>query len=113
MEAVACNAPKVFAKRPSVNAVGGWSGGFPERNTMNIDLSQEATQFIEGLVASGEYSTPEEAVADGIRLLMSRQTLRSDIQKGIDELDSGQGVEGQQVFAELRARAKKLTDQAD
>jgi len=80
---------------------------------MNVDLPPEATQFIQGLVASGEYNSPEEAVADGIRLLMSRQKLRADLQKGIDELDSGEGLEGKQVFAELRERAKKLTEQAD
>jgi antitoxin ParD1/3/4 len=40
---------------------------------------------------------------------MSRQQLRADIQKGVDELDSGQGIEGEKVFAELRDRAKKLT----
>jgi antitoxin ParD1/3/4 len=82
------------------------------RDTVNIDLPPEATQFIEGLVASGEYGSAEEAVAEGIRLLMGRQRLRAEIQKGIDELDSGQGIEGRQVFAELRQRAKKLTEQS-
>lgn len=80
---------------------------------MNVDLPPEATQFIQGLVASGEYNTPEEAVVDGIRLLMNRQKLRADLQKGIDELDSGEGLEGKQVFAELCERAKTLTEQAD
>ena len=80
---------------------------------MNVDLTPEATQFIQGLVASGVYNSPEEAVADGIRLLMSRQKLRADLQKGIGELDAGEGLEGKHVFAELRERAKKLTEQSD
>ena len=80
---------------------------------MNIDLPAEAAQFIEGLVASGQYRSADEAIADGIRLLMTRQQLRADIQKGVDELDAGQGIDGKQVFAELRERAKKLTEQAD
>ena len=77
---------------------------------MNIDLPPDASQFIQGLVASGEYDSPEEAVAEGIRLLMGRQKLRADIQKGIDELDAGQGIEGEQVFAELRQRAENMTE---
>ena len=76
-------------------------------------VETEAAQFVEGLVASGQYGSADEAVADGVRLLMSRQQLRAEIQKGIDELDAGQGIEGKQVFAELRDRAKKLTEQAD
>jgi len=71
---------------------------------MNIDLPPDAVQFIEGLVASGQYRSADEAVAEGLRLLMSRQHLRADIQKGIDELDAGHGIDGDVVFAELRER---------
>jgi len=77
---------------------------------MKIDLPIEAAEFIEGLVASGEYQTADEAVADGVRLLMSRQQLRAEIQKGIDELNAGQGIDGDIVFAELRERSKNLTE---
>ena len=57
--------------------------------------------FVEGLIASGEYESADEAVADGVRLLMSHQRLRADIQIGINELDLGLGVDGEEVFAEL------------
>ncbi len=80
---------------------------------MNIDLPPHAVQFIEGLVASGQYRSADEAVAEGLRLLMSRQHLRADIQKGIDELDAGHGIDGDVVFAELRERARKLTEPAE
>ncbi len=79
---------------------------------MNIDLTTEAVHFIEGLVASGKYASANEAVADGVRLLMSRQQLTAEIQKGITELDGGQGIDGTLVIAELRERAKRLMDKA-
>lgn len=79
---------------------------------MNIQLPRDAMQFVEGLVTSGEFESTNEAVTEGVRLLMSRQRLRADIQKGIDELDAGLGVEGEEVFAELRARAKAATESA-
>lgn len=80
---------------------------------MEIELSSEAVQFVEGLVASGQYKSANEAVAEALRLLMSRQQLRGDIQKGIDELDAGQGIAGDAVFAELRERATKLNETAE
>jgi len=80
---------------------------------MNIELPADAVQFVEGLVSSGQYKSANEAVAEGVRLLMGRQQLRADIQKGIDELDAGQGIDGEEVFAKLRERAKKLLESAE
>jgi antitoxin ParD1/3/4 len=80
---------------------------------MEIELPSDAAQFVEGLVASGQYKSADEAVAEGLRLLMGRQQLRADIQKGIDELDAGQGIDGDVVFDELRERARKLTESAE
>ena len=82
------------------------------RIKMNVQLPSDAMQFVEGLIASGEYESADEAVADGVRLLMSRQRLRADIQMGINELDLGLGVDGEEVFAELRARANAAVEKA-
>ncbi len=79
---------------------------------MNIELPSDALQFVEGLVASGEYESANDAVVEGVRLLMARQQLRAEIQKGIDELDAGLGIDGKQVFGELRERAKTIVEKA-
>ena len=77
---------------------------------MQIELPQDAALFVEQLVASGEYPSSNAAIAEGVRLLMGRQTLRAEIQTGIDQLDAGQGIDGETVFAALRERARKLTE---
>ena len=78
---------------------------------MNNQLPTDANQFIEGMVASCQYASVNDAVADGVRLLMSRQQLRVGIQQGIAELNAGMGIEGSQVFGELRLRAQRLKQQ--
>ena len=80
---------------------------------MNVQLSPDAMQFVEGLVASGQFESAEAAVAAGVQLLKSQQQLRAEIQKGIDELDAGQGIDGEIVFAELRERAKNAMESAE
>jgi len=80
---------------------------------VNIELKDDAIQFVEGLVASGQYKSANDAVDEGVRLLMCRQQLRSEVQKGVDELDAGQGIDGKVVFAELRERAQKMMESAE
>ena len=80
---------------------------------MNIQLSPEAVKFVDGLVASGKFESADAAVAAGVQLLKSQQHLSAEIQKGIDELDAGQGIDGEIVFKELRERAKKAMESAE
>ena len=77
---------------------------------MNVQLSPDAIQFVEGLVASGQFESAEAAVAAGVQLLKGQQQLRAEIQKGIDELDAGQGIDGEIVFKELRERSNKTPE---
>ena len=80
---------------------------------MNIQLSPDAMQFVKGLVASGQFESVEAAVAAGVQLLKSQQQLRAEIQKGIDDADAGRVFDGEEVFAELREKARKLTESAE
>jgi antitoxin ParD1/3/4 len=80
---------------------------------MNVYLSPDAMEFVEGLVASGQFKSAEEAVEAGVQLLKSQQHLRAEIQKGIDDADAGRVFDGEEVFAELREKARKLTESAE
>jgi len=71
--------------------------------SMNLNLSAEANEFVRGLVAQGKYQNEEEAVVDGIRLLMGREKLRNEIQIGIEQLDRGEFCDEESVFAEVDA----------
>jgi antitoxin ParD1/3/4 len=62
--------------------------------TMTIDLGDELREFVESLVASGDYRTQSEVVRESLRLLREKQAasqlekLRALVKQG---LESGEG----------------------
>ena len=52
--------------------------------------------FVSQSVASGKYATPDDVVAAALRSFRDREQydewLRREIQKGLDELDRGEGI---------------------
>nr|WP_255360047.1 type II toxin-antitoxin system ParD family antitoxin [Pantoea sp. At-9b] len=63
---------------------------------MTIDLGDELREFVESLVASGDYRTQSEVVRESLRLLREKQAasklekLRALVKQG---LESGEGQE--------------------
>lgn len=82
---------------------------------MNVSVGKDFEEFAKSKVASGDYASVSEVVRDGLRLLREKdlvfearlQSLRGDIQKGIDQADAGQLLDGPQVMAELRESLKR------
>jgi antitoxin ParD1/3/4 len=76
---------------------------------MNISLTPELEQFIAEQVKSGKFFDATEVITEGLRLLWERDRLqkarlaelKDKIRIGIEELDRGEGIDGEEVFAEL------------
>ena len=81
---------------------------------MNVSVGKDFEEFVKNKVASGDYASVSEVVRDGLRLLREKdlllearlQALRGEIQKGLDQADAGQLLDGPAVMAELRAQIK-------
>ncbi|RKX41030.1 MAG: type II toxin-antitoxin system ParD family antitoxin [Verrucomicrobia bacterium] len=77
---------------------------------MNVSVGKDFEEFVRGKVASGDYASVSEVVRDGLRLLKEKelllaarlQSLRGEIQKGIDQADAGELSDGPEVMNELR-----------
>lgn len=78
---------------------------------MKVDLSADTSDVVSSLVASGAFQTPGEAVAEGIRLLEARETLRQQVQAGIDQLDAGQGIAAELVYERARRRIAEIAEE--
>ena len=76
---------------------------------MNVSLTPELERRIAEKVESGLYTTASEVVREGLRLLFQQELrreerlarLRADIAVGVEQLDRGEGIPGDQVYAEL------------
>jgi Arc/MetJ-type ribon-helix-helix transcriptional regulator len=75
---------------------------------MNLNLPNEISDFVKTLVSQGRFASEESAVAEGMRLLMNREQLRGEIQKGVDQLDNGKWFDEETVFGELNAEIDKI-----
>ena len=75
---------------------------------MNLQLPSEINEFVKGLVVQGRFASEEAAVAEGIRLLMSQEKLRREVQKGVKQLDNGQWFDEQAVFDEVEAEIDRI-----
>ena len=75
---------------------------------MNLNLPSEVNDFVKGLVSQGRFDSEEAAVVEGIRLLMSQEKLRGEIQKGVKQLDDGQWLDEETVFTDVNAEIDKI-----
>ncbi len=88
----------------------------PGRATLNVSLTPELARFVDGQVQGGLYSTASEVVREGLRILAEREKLRElrheeirkKVKDGIDELDRGEGLDGDAVFDELERGLDEL-----
>lgn len=77
---------------------------------MNVSVGRDWEEYVKGKVASGDYATASEVVRESLRLLREKdlvlearlQALRGEIQLGLDQAESGQGLDGPAVMSELR-----------
>ena len=78
---------------------------------MAIALRPETEQRIEDRVKDGSYRSPDEVVQAALQLLEQRERrrqadlegVRRKIAIGIEQLDRGEGFDGERTFAELLA----------
>ncbi len=83
---------------------------------MNISLTPKLKDLVNKKVSSGLYGSASEVIREGLRLLDEQdrlrgarlKELRGKIDKGLEQLDRGEGIPGETVFRELRERSKKF-----
>ena len=79
---------------------------------MNVSLTAELERRIAKKVESGLYTSASEVVREGLRLLFEAEDRRAarldrldaDIRTGLDQLDRGEGIDGEESRERVLAR---------
>jgi antitoxin ParD1/3/4 len=86
---------------------------------VNFEPTPEQQRFIEASVRSGRFRDASEVLREGLELLRAHEAserrryeawladTRSKIQEGLDELDRGEWVDGEEVFRRMHARIEE------
>jgi antitoxin ParD1/3/4 len=82
-------------------------------HAMNVSLTPELEKLVMRKVQSGLYQSASEVIREGLRLLEDQDRLRElhlaevrkKIQAGLDQLDRGEGIPGDQVYAEMKQKS--------
>ena len=82
---------------------------------MNVSLTPELEQLVAEKVQSGRYSSASEVIREALRLLEEHDELRQKrladvrdkIDRGLRQLDQGQGISGREARNLLRRARKK------
>lgn len=81
----------------------------------NRVLGKHFDRFVGEEVKSGRYGSEDEVLRAGLRLLEQREHMRLKklaeldrlLAEGLAELDAGQGIPAEQVFADVKAAIRK------
>ncbi len=82
---------------------------------MNVSLTPELEQLVHEKVESGMYYSASEVIRDALRLLQERdelrqqriQAVREQIDGGFEQLDRGDGIDGDEFFKELKQKEER------
>jgi antitoxin ParD1/3/4 len=82
---------------------------------MNVSLTPELENFVQTKVTSGRYTSASEVVREALRLLEEHdkaraaqlQEFRSEVDRRLASLDQGEGLDGETVFNQIRAKSEQ------
>ncbi len=85
---------------------------------MNVEFGSDTEQRIKERIRTGKYATPADVLLAGLQLLDEREQSRTDqlthvrrqVFTGLEQLDRGEGLDGEQVFADLLAELDEPHD---
>ncbi|MDZ8079848.1 MAG: type II toxin-antitoxin system ParD family antitoxin [Nostoc sp. DcaGUA01] len=78
---------------------------------MNIQIKPELEQIIQAQIATGRYANPEEVISKALKLLLQwEEETRQKVDVAIEQLDRGEGIDGEVVVEQLREKLRQARE---
>lgn len=75
---------------------------------MTTEIPSDLVPFVQRMVSEKRFLNESDVLAEGLRLLQSRETLRAEVRKGFDQLDAGQGIPAEDVYRRAELRIQQI-----
>ena len=75
---------------------------------MTKEIPSDLLPFVQRMVAAKRFLNEGDVVAEGLRLLQARETLREEVRKGFEQLDAGLGIPAEQVYTRVEQRIVEI-----
>ncbi|ALB43184.1 MAG: type II toxin-antitoxin system ParD family antitoxin [Nostocales cyanobacterium LacPavin_0920_SED1_MAG_38_18] len=85
---------------------------------MNIQIKPELEQIIQAQIATGRYTNPEDVISKALKLLLEwdkgyqnwLEETREKVDIAIEQLDRGEGINGDVVISQLRDKLRQARE---
>ena len=75
---------------------------------MTTEIPGDLVPFVQRMVAEKRFLNIGDVLAEGLRLLQARETLREEVGKGFEQIDSGLAIPADEVYARAEERIQKI-----
>ena len=85
---------------------------------MNIQIKPELEEIIAAQIATGRYTNPEDVISKALKLLLEWdkgyqnwvEETREKVDVAIEQLDRGEGIDGDVVISQLRDKLRQARE---
>jgi antitoxin ParD1/3/4 len=75
---------------------------------MSLGIPPDMEPFVQRMVAVRRFLSEQDVVAEGLRMLQARETLRDEVAKGFSSLDHGRGVSAEEAYSRAEKRIAEI-----
>ncbi|MFG0291280.1 MAG: type II toxin-antitoxin system ParD family antitoxin [Rhodopirellula sp. JB044] len=75
---------------------------------MCTEIPSDLALFVQRMVSQKRLLNESDVLAEGLRMLQARETLRAEVKKGFDQLDAGKGIQAEDVYRRAEERIREI-----
>ena len=75
---------------------------------MNAEIPIDLAPFVQRMVDERRYFSERDVLAEALRLLQARESLRQEVRMGFEQLDSGLGIPAEAVYERIEGRIREI-----